>query len=432
MLLIECSLRFNYNRYTDSTYTSLYEHYFIKLIVIRILTIKERFIMKLKPPSPMMKFIGGRNLIYGLVVLILIGITIFIYNKISFIFHPLIIVFSTIIAPVILAFIAYYLLNPIIDALEKFRIKRVWGIIIIALSVTGILTGIILVTAPIVEKQITDLIQTFPRYLSQMGNNIQSWLKHSILGPYYDDGYKWLVENLSDLPNKISEYLGGAIEGFRNVASTLTNVVVAIITFPIILFFLLKDGRKFKEYCLTLLPPKFRKDVNQILKNMDNQVGSYIQGQIIVALCIGILLYIGYLIIGLDYAIVLAIIAAITSVVPYLGPMIAISPAIIIAIVTSPFMLVKLAVVWGAVQFLEGNFISPNVMGKTMKVHPLTIVIVLLVAGNLFGLIGVILGIPGYAIIKVLVVYLFNKFKYRYNRFFGDDYGYYQTSDKDE
>src|SRR5690625_2793835 len=377
-----------------------------------------------------MKFIGGINLIFTLTVLILIGITIFIYSKVSFIFHPLIIVFSTIIAPTILAFIAYYLLNPIFDLFENFHIKRVWGIVIIALSVTGILTGIILVTAPIIERQITDLINTFPRYLSQMGDSIQSWLKHSIFGPYYDEGYNWLIENLSDLPNKISEYLGGAVEGFKNVASTLTNVVVAIITFPIILFFLLKDGRRFKEYSLTLFPPKFGKDIDQILKNMDDQVGAYIQGQIIVALCIGILLYIGYLVIGLDYAIVLAIIAAVTSVVPYLGPMIAISPAIIIAIVTSPFMLVKLAIVWGAVQFLEGNFISPNIMGKTMKIHPLTIVIVLLVAGNLFGLIGVILGIPGYAIVKVLVVYIYNKFRYRYNRFFGDKYGYYQITDE--
>lgn len=388
--------------------------------------------MNLKRPTSLMKFIGGPNLIYSLIILILIGITIFIYSKVSFIFHPLIIVFSTIVAPTILAFIAYYLLNPIVDLLEKLHIKRVWGIIIIALTVTGILTGIILVTAPIIERQITELISAFPRYLNQMGDNIQSWLKHSILGPYYDEGYNWLVENLSDLPSKISDYLGGAVEGFKNVASTLTNVVVAIITFPVILFFLLKDGKRFKEYCLTLLPPKVRKDIDQILKNMDNQVGSYIQGQIIVALCIGILLYIGYLIIGLDYAIVLAITAAITSVVPYLGPMIAISPAIIIAIVTSPFMLLKLAAVWGAVQFLEGNFISPNVMGKTMKIHPLTIVIVLLVAGNLFGLIGVILGIPGYAIVKVLVVYLFNKFRYRYNRYFGDDYGYYQIPDRDD
>src|SRR5699024_11317829 len=108
------------------------------------------------------------------------------------------------------------------------------------------------------------------------------------------------------------------------------------------------------------------------------QVGSYIRGQMIVATCIGILLYIWYLIIGLDYAIIIAITAAITSVVPYLGPMIAISPAIIIAIVHSPFMLLKLAIVWATVQFLEGNFISPNIMGRAMQIHPLTIIIVLL------------------------------------------------------
>ncbi|WP_345613748.1 AI-2E family transporter, partial [Pseudonocardia adelaidensis] len=171
-----------------------------------------------------------------------------------------------------------------------------------------------------------------------------------------------------------------------------------IITFPFILFFLLKDGKRFKNYSVKLLPPKYRDDANQILKNMDTQVGSYIQGQIIVALCIGALLYIGYLIIGLDYAITLAIIAGVLGVVPYLGPIIAITPAIIIALVQSPFMLVKLAIVWAIVQFLEGNFISPNIMGKTMQVHPLTIILVLLVAGKLFGIVGIILAIPGYAI----------------------------------
>src|SRR5699024_1793130 len=150
------------------------------------------------------------------------------------------------------------------------------------------------------------------------------------------------------------------------------------------------------------------------------QVGSYIQGQIIVATCIGILLFIGYSIIGLDYAITLAIVAAVLSVVPYLGPTMAISPAIIIAVVDSPFMLLKLAIVWIAVQFLEGHFISPNIMGKTMKIHPLTIMLTLLVAGNLFGIVGVILGIPGYAILKVIIQYLYSKFKQRYNRFYGE------------
>src|SRR5699024_12289383 len=97
--------------------------------------------------------------------------------------------------------------------------------------------------------------------------------------------------------------------------------------------------------------------------NMDQLLGSYMRCQIIVGICIGILLYIGYLIIVLDFAITLAIIAAFTSVVPYIGPIIAISRAIVISLVDSPFMLFKLAIVWAIVPFSEGNFISPNVIG---------------------------------------------------------------------
>lgn len=373
-----------------------------------------------------MKFIGGRDLIYGLMVLILIGICIFIYKHVSFIFHPLVVAVNTVMAPIILAFIAYYLLNPIVNVLERIHIKRIWGIVIIALSFTGIIIGIALIVAPTVQKQFNDLVEEFPTYITHMGNSIQSTLQHSFIGPYYDQGYQWLTNNMDDISKKVSDYFGDAMKSFKLVAQTISNVVVAIITFPVVLFFLLKDDRAFKNYTLKMLPPRFRNGFNQILTNMNTQVGAYIQGQIIVALCIGILLYIGYLIIGMDYAIILAAVAAITSVVPYLGPIIAITPALIIAIVTGPFMILKLAAVWGVVQFLEGNFISPNVMGKTMQIHPLTIIFVLLVGGNLFGVIGVILAIPGYAIIKVIIVYIFNMFKNRYNRYYGDVYGYYK------
>jgi len=380
----------------------------------------------MKNPSRFMKFIGGRDLLYGLILLILIGIMIFIYHKIAFIFHPLIVIFSTVAPPVILAFIAYYLMNPIVNLLERLRIKRIWGIIIIILGISGLLTGVVLLSAPAIETQVKGLIENFPSYLAQMGEGIETFFERSFLGPYYEQGYQWVLSTLSNLPNQIGDYLGKTFEGVVNIANIVTQIVVVMITFPIILFFLLKDSAQFKAYSLRLFPPKIRNEVNQILMNMDVQVGSYIRGQIIVATCIGILLFIGYSIIGLDYAITLAIIAAVTSVVPYLGPTIAISPAIIIAIVHSPFMLLKLAIVWAAVQFLEGNFISPNVMGITMKIHPLTIIIVLLVGGNLFGLVGMVLGIPGYAILKVIVVHLFTKFKLRYNRYYGEEDGEYE------
>ena len=144
---------------------------------------------------------------------------------------------------------------------------------------------------------------------------------------------------------------------------------------------------------------------------MNKQISSYIRGQIIVSFCIGLLMFIGFVIIGLDYAPVLALIAAFTSVVPYLGPAIAITPALIIALVTSPYMLLKLIIVWTVVQLIEGKFISPQIMGRNLHIHPITIIFIIIIAGNLFGVVGILLAVPGYAVLKVITTHLFEYFK---------------------
>src|SRR5690625_2447554 len=150
---------------------------------------------------------------------------------------------------------------------------------------------------PSIQKQANDLIVDIPKYVEQIGGDIQNITDDSFLESTYDKGYEWVQSTLSDVPNAIKNYTGDVYEGFVNVATTVTNVFVALFTFPFVLFFLLKDGDAFKRFFLRILPPKFRSDADQILHNMDQQVGSYIRGQIIVAICIGILLYIGYLII---------------------------------------------------------------------------------------------------------------------------------------
>jgi predicted PurR-regulated permease PerM len=173
------------------------------------------------------------------------------------------------------------------------------------------------------------------------------------------------------------------------------------------LFYLLRDGRRLPHYIAKFVPTRLREQSLEVMSEMNRQISSYIRGQIIVSFCIGMLLYVGYLVIGLDYSLVLAIFAACTSVVPYLGPVIAITPALIIAIVTSPIMLLKMVIVWTIVQLVEGKFISPQIMGKNLHIHPITILFVILTAGKLFGIVGIILAIPGYAILKVIVVHLF-------------------------
>ena len=379
-----------------------------------------------------MRFLGGNDLIYGLVALVLLGIVIFIFDKVSYVFEPFIIIFNTIAAPIIVSLILFYLFNPLVNLMERYRIPRLLGITIIYVAVVGIITLIVNLLIPIIGSQIEGLIKNSPHYLNKITQSIEKITTNSFLSSYMSQVNDWLESAQKKIPSMLSEYFDGFGPKLASFAEAVSNVGVVIVTTPFILFFMLKDGHRFKDYTTKIMPPKFRKDFHDLLEKMSVQVGSYIQGQIIVSFCIGVLLLIGYSIIGLKYPLVLASIAAVTSVVPYLGPTIAISPAIVIAIITSPWMLLKLVIVWTLVQFFEGHFISPNVMGKTLKIHPLTIIFILLCAGNLMNVVGVIIGIPLYAVLKVLVSHLFLLFKRRYNRYYGEDAGDYSIKQEEE
>lgn len=377
-------------------------------------------------------FLGGKNLLFGLIALVLIGIVIFLYDKVGFIFTPILVFLNTVVLPVILAVIVFYLLRPVLKLLMKWKIPKVWGIVIIYVIVIGLITLVVTLVVPFLKDQFINLFGEFPQYFMEFIGNVQHFLNDSrviaTLDKYNIDLTKTITDAGNDLSNYVKNTAGnigsGLASSITGFVSTLTGIVLALVTVPFILFYLLKDGEKLPKAFLKLIPPAARKDTQHILTDADHQISSYIQGQIIVSFCIGTMVTIGFLIIGLDYAIPLGFIAMITSVVPYLGPIIAITPAAIIAIVTAPFMIVKLAIVWTIVQLIEGKFISPQVMGKSLHVHPITIIFVLLTAGSLFGVPGVILGIPGYAVLKVLVSHLWNLFKGRFNKFQTEDKKY--------
>lgn len=367
------------------------------------------------------RFLGGRNSLFTLLMLILIGLVVFIFREVSFIFNPLNVFMKTVVLPVVLALILYYLLRPVLRLLERFKVPHIWGILIIFLGGIGLLTLLSVLVFPFLRDQFQNLIEEFPDYFMRLLNNIDQFLRNSIFGNYYRDSSFNIEELIATLPTSIADTLQATVTGIitrvTSWISTITGVILSIVIVPFILFYLLKDGDKLPGYFLKLLPPRFREDTKEVLQEADKQLGAYIQGQLIVAFCIGVMVYIGFLIIGMDYALLLGALAMVTSVVPYIGPAIAITPAAIIALVTSPFMLVKLAIVWTVVQLVEGNLISPQVMGKTMYIHPVTIIFVLLTAGSLFGIVGVILGIPMYALLRVIISHLYKLFKRRYNRY---------------
>ena len=361
----------------------------------------------------LLAFIGGKFIIYILLIVILLGIAIYLYTEISYIFTPINTIISSIITPIIVAYVFYYMLNPLVNFFSK-KISR-FSASLLAILV-GIITVLIVIigVVPIIVEQTQNLITALPRYIE---------IVKGYLEEYSDNAYVQVVVeyvNTNLNVSKISERLISIATSIaQGVVSSISSTASVLITMPFVLFFLLKDASQFNKFVISLLPKKFEKSVAETIDEIDDKVGSYIQGQMLVSLCIGVMLFIGYNVIGLHYAFSLATIAAFLSIVPYLGPAIAITPAMLVAASTSWVMVVKMLVVWGIVQFLEGNIISPNIMGRSMNMHPLTVIFVILIGVNISGVVGAILGIPVYSILKVLISKLLLSIKERYDKFYG-------------
>ena len=361
----------------------------------------------------LLAFIGGKFIIYILLIVILLGIAIYLYTEISYIFTPINTIVNSIITPIIVAYVFYYMLNPLVNFFSK-KISR-FSASLLAILV-GVITVLIVIigVVPIIVEQTQNLITALPRYIE---------IVKGYLEEYSDNAYVQVVVeyvNTNLNVSKISQRLISIATSIaQGVVSSISSTASVLITMPFVLFFLLKDASQFNKFVISLLPKKFEKPVAETIDEIDDKVGSYIQGQMLVSLCIGVMLFIGYNVIGLHYAFSLATIAAFLSIVPYLGPAIAITPAMLVAASTSWVMVVKMLVVWGIVQFLEGNIISPNIMGRSMNMHPLTVIFVILIGVNISGVVGAILGIPVYSILKVLISKLLLSIKERYDKFYG-------------
>ncbi|MDN6723864.1 MAG: AI-2E family transporter [Tetragenococcus halophilus] len=371
------------------------------------------------------KFLGGSNVLYTITVGLLLCIFIITMTKLDFIFGTLAVIISNILMPIIIALLLYYLFNPAIDFMERHKIKRVWGIVILFASVVLLLAGGIVLVIPLLDSQISNLTETFPLFINNFIDSTQAFVDDFSGNEIADNvisQVKGFVDNFSaDIGNYVSE----GLTRFSSVVTSITSVVMTIVIAPIILFFLLKDAKKFTNGVLAVTPPKWRADLIRVATEINVKVGSYIKGQLVIAVANGVMIFIGFTIIGLDYSGILGLAGGILSLVPYIGPTLTFIPAFVIALLTSWTEVFLLIVVWIVVQFVEGNFVEPNIMGRQLNIHPLTIIIILLIMGDLLGLFGLVFGVPIYAILRVIVNYIFQKFKLRYNKYYGDVAGRY-------
>lgn len=373
------------------------------------------------------KFLGGNNIIYTLIVMILIGITFLLYSQLDFIIDPILTIFSAILTPIIIAFVLFYLLNPIISFLEDKGIPRVWGVSILYVVIVGLIALLVIWLFPILQNQFEDLMRALPTLFEQVTDFITNIAQNVISTDAQEEGFQRVLDFFSNIEANFMNYLTEGFSSLGTIISSVTNVVIIMLMVPVILFFFLKDGSMFIDGFISKVPPKGRRDVASVLAAIDSQVGNYVKGQMLIALVNGVMMFIGFYLIDLNYSGVLAVAGGILSFIPYLGPTLTFIPAVFVALSQSLWTVGLLIIVWGVIQFIEGNLIEPNIMGQRLSVHPITIIFILLIMGELLGVVGMLIGVPLYAILKVLFTYAFNKYQKRYNVYYGEDAGRYNV-----
>lgn len=338
------------------------------------------------------------------IALLILFLLIKLVMEVHSVFTPFIIILQSVLLPLLLSSFLFYICLPFQKILEKNKIPR-WG------SITLIFIGLIIIIGvvigyigPLIAEQIENLINQIPA----LQHEVQHIINFSL------DQMERLPNDVTDRINKMVQFMSDSTANvLSNSLSYLTSFISTLfllIMVPFFLIYMLKDHERFIPFIAKLFKGERKVFIVDLLKDLNDTLKSYIQGQVTVSIILGIILYIGYSIVGLNYTLLLVIFACVANMIPFLGPWMAFAPAGIIGIIQSPTIFIWVCIITLIAQQLEGNVITPNVMGKSLNIHPLTIIVVILAAGNLGGFVLILVAVPLYAVIKTIVR---NVFHYR-------------------
>lgn len=359
------------------------------------------------------------RLMFWTLELLLLALLIWACTQIQFLFEPIGTFISTLFAPILIAGFLFYLLNPLVNLLMKIKVKnhqvsRTFAVAIVFLLLIAIIVSALSFLIPNILNQVEQLIQNMPEYIKSFQRFLTKVLQQKNLPPWIGDLTKDV--DINAYTKEIEESLSGFAKNFMmsitssigSIIGMVTSVTVTIVTVPFMLFYMLKDGHKLVPTVTGIFSEKQANRIGELLEKMSETISKYISGQAIECLFVGTCTAIGYGIVGVPFALLIGIFAGITNMIPYIGPYIGLLPALILALSNSVRQTILVIIVCVVVQQIDGNLIYPNVIGKSLDIHPLTIIIILLVAGNLAGLLGMLLAVPVYAVIKVIVIYIYD------------------------
>jgi len=322
-----------------------------------------------------------------------------------FVFALFVYLVRGVLLPIVLSIALYYLLNPLTDFFtqkipRKFKPRR-------DVAILGAFAVFVFVIVLAFEYIVPQIINQFSKFVA----DFPGYLKYAVDSLYNGKRLFSSIKFPQGLDSAVMEGLKNALSIFTSFSQTVVSGALdmlakflGLVVIPIIVYFMLKEQGSLFSGIEKLLPSLLKKPVKETFEKIDIVLKSYVESQVIICLIVALITWLILFVFGVPFSLMLAVIVAVTEIIPVIGPLLGGIPTIVMAALVSPVVAINVIVLYSIMQFVVGYIIGPKVMGNKLGIHPLTILLGVLVLGNIIGVWGVFFAAPIIAILKIIYI----------------------------
>lgn len=403
--------------------------FLIFLAIYYLVNIGNRYIEGKKRISIDLRLIT--KIFLGILAIYLINI---IFNKFPILGYTL--------SSVIIAIIFAYIIDPIVNYLERKGVKRQFGVIIVYISVILIFGILIVSVIPKTINEVSNLLASLPAMVDTLIKDVNNFLTEvfakfnielpeNFINVYKESNPKVngnvetpqivsdILDSMKKTINELIVKMQGSLMGsLSNVISKLYGFLTSAFRLVLIIifsFYFSVDKERFILRVKKAIPNKYREDISYLTGNIDTALQQFIRGRMLLAIFVGVLTMIYLLILRVDFAVIIGLITCVADIIPYIGPFLGCAPAVLFAFMDSPMKALWVLVLFVVVQWVENNILAPKLIGDSTGLNPLVILISIIIGGGIFGVWGMVISVPLTSIIFILVDFIKIKYNDRYS-----------------
>lgn len=318
-----------------------------------------------------------------------------------------------VLTPFVAGMVIAYLLDPLADRLERWGASRTLATSLLTLLFILLVLGAILLLVPVVESQVRLFADALPGMIEAGWGRLGPWIE-AIRARFNLSTEAELQEALGTYAGSVGEWATNVLTGLASGGAVIFNIVSLLVITPVVSFYLLRDWNQLIATLDDWLPRDHQDTIRRLSADIDRSIAGFLRGQLSVCVLLGLFYGLGLAALGLTGGLLVGLLAGLVSFIPYVGSITGLAASIILAVVqfgaTDWLMLGLTAGLFGIGQFIEGNFLTPKLVGQRVGLHPVWVIFALLAAGSLFGFVGIMLAVPVAAAIGVLTRFALSRY----------------------